>query len=147
MLFMNNKLEQCVNHLKDEIKTVETCLADISNHLASAAEETVGGLEARCKNALAKCEAKREQAGHASQKFVRFLEEKEDELVSRIEDWKTDREIEKLGRRRQEGATSGGGGDSSSAGAIRGGSCNCGSIESPQDRCRSGRIKLCSKIH
>ncbi len=34
--FMNNKLAQCVNHVKDEIKTVETGLAEASNHLASA---------------------------------------------------------------------------------------------------------------
>lgn len=33
---MNDKLAHCVNHLKDEIKTVETGLADTSNHLASA---------------------------------------------------------------------------------------------------------------
>jgi hypothetical protein len=95
---MNNKLEQCVNRLKDEIKTVETGLADTSNDLASAVEETVEGLEARWKNALAKCEAKREQAGQAGQRFLHFLEEKKEELVSKYEDWKTDREIEKLER-------------------------------------------------
>jgi hypothetical protein len=92
----NNKLEQCVNRLKDEIKTVETGLADTSNHLASAAEETVEGLEARWKNALAKCEAKRAQVGQASERFLHFLEEKRKELVSKYEDWKTDHEIEKI---------------------------------------------------
>lgn len=95
---MNNKLEQCVNRLKDEIKTVETGLADTGNDLASAVGETVEGLEARWKNALAKCEAKREQAGQAGQRVLHFLEEKKDELVSKYEDWKTDRAIEKLER-------------------------------------------------
>lgn len=93
---MNNKLEQCSNRLKDEIKAAETCLANTSNHLSSAAEETVEGLEARWKNALAKCEAKREQAGQAGQRLHQFLGGIKDELVSKYEDWKTDREIEKL---------------------------------------------------
>jgi hypothetical protein len=93
---MNNKLEQCINRVQDEIKTIETSLADTSNHLTTAVEQKVEGLEAGWKNALAKCDAKREQAGQAGQRLRQFLEEKKDELVSKYEDWKTDREIEKL---------------------------------------------------
>jgi hypothetical protein len=95
-MFMNNKLEQCINRVQDEIKTIETSLADTSNHLTTAVEQKVEGLEAGWKNALAKCDAKREQAGQAEQRLRQFLEEKKDELVSKFEDWKTDREIEKL---------------------------------------------------
>ena len=95
-MFMNNKLEQCINRVQDEIKTIETSLADTSNHLTTAVEQKVEGLEAGWKNALAKCDAKREQAGQAEQRLREFLEEKKDELVSKFEDWKTDREIEKL---------------------------------------------------
>lgn len=95
---MSNKLEQTVNHLKAEIKAVETCLAATADHLTAAAGEKVEDLEERWKNALAKCEAKREQAGQGAQRFRQFLEEKKDELVSKYEDWKTDREIEKLER-------------------------------------------------
>ena len=93
---MNNKLEQCINRVQDEIKTIETGLADTSNHLTTAVEQKVEGLEAGWKNALAKCDAKREQAGQAEQRLRQFLEEKKDELISKYEDWKTDREIEKL---------------------------------------------------
>ena len=93
---MNNKLEQCINRVQDEIKTIETSLADTSNHLTTAVEQKVEGLEAGWKNALAKCDAKREQAGQAEQRLRQFLEEKKDELVSKFEDWKTDCEIEKL---------------------------------------------------
>lgn len=95
---MSNKLEQTVNHLKDEIQAVETCLAETADHLTAAAGEKAEGLEERWKNALAKYEAKREQAGQGAQKLRQFLEEKKDELVSKYEDWKTDREIEKLER-------------------------------------------------
>lgn len=93
---MENKLEQSINRLKDEIKTVETCLASTSDHLISAVGESVESLETRWKNTLAKCEAKREQAGVAGQRLGQFLEERKEELISKYENWKTDREIEKL---------------------------------------------------
>ena len=83
---MKNKLEQCINRVKDEIKAVETSLADTSTHLTSAVEQKAEGLEAGWKNALADCDAKREQAGQAGQRFRQFLEEKKDELVSKYED-------------------------------------------------------------
>lgn len=93
---MNNRLEQCISRVKEEIKTVETSLADTGNHLTSAVEQNVEVLEARWKDALAKCDAKREQAGQAGQRLRQFLEEKKNEIVSKFEDWKTDREIESL---------------------------------------------------
>lgn len=93
---MNNKLAQCVDRLKTEIKTVETGLADTSQHLAVAVEEKIEGLEARLKHALAKCEAKGEEVGRAGHRFQQFLEKRKDELVTKYEDWKTDREIGKL---------------------------------------------------
>jgi hypothetical protein len=94
--FMNNKLEQCINRVQDEIKTIETSLADTSNHLTTAVEQKAESLEAGWKNALAKCDAKREEAGQAGQRLRQFLEEKKDELISKYENWKIDREIEKL---------------------------------------------------
>ena len=93
---MNNKLDQCINRVQDEIKTIETSLADTSNHFTTAVEQKVEELEAGWKNALAKCEAKREEAGQAGQRLRQYLVEKKDELISRYEDWKTDREIAKL---------------------------------------------------
>jgi hypothetical protein len=93
---MNNKLEQCINRVQDEIKTIESSLADTGNHLTTAVEQKAENLEAGWKNALAKCDAKREEAGQAGQRLRQYLEEKKDELISKYEDWKTDREIEKL---------------------------------------------------
>jgi hypothetical protein len=93
---MNNKLEQCINRVQDEIKTIESSLADTGNHLTTAVEQKAESLEAGWKNALAKCDAKREQAGQAGQRLRQYLVEKKDELISKYEDWKTDREIEKL---------------------------------------------------
>ena len=95
---MNNKLEQCISRLQDEIKTIETSLADTGNHLTTAVEQKAESLEAGWKNALAKCDAKREEAGQAGQRLRQYLVEKKDELIAKYEDWKTDREIGKLER-------------------------------------------------
>jgi len=96
MQTMNTKLNECCDRLKAEVKTAEASLADMSGHLASATEEKLEGLEARWKNALAKCDARREQASNAAQKIRQFLEAKKSEVISKYEDWKTDREIAKL---------------------------------------------------
>jgi exonuclease VII large subunit len=93
---MNTKLDQCCDRLKEEIKTAETSLSNISEHLESASKEKIEALEARWKNALAKCETKREDATSAGQKFRQFLAEKKAEVISKYEDWRADREIEKL---------------------------------------------------
>jgi hypothetical protein len=93
---MNDKLEQCISRVQDEIKTIETSLVDTGTHLTSAVEHKVEDLEAGWKNALAKCDAKREEAGQAGQRLRQYLVEKKDELITKYEDWKTNREITKL---------------------------------------------------
>jgi len=93
---MDDKLQQCICRVQDEIKTIETSLADTGNQLAVAVDQKAESLEAGWKNALAKCDAKREAAGQAGQRLRQYLEEKKDELISKYEDWKTDREIAKL---------------------------------------------------
>ena len=93
---MNNKLEQGIDRLKNEIKTIETGLAATSQHLASAVEEKIDGLDARWKNAVVKYEAKLEEVGQAGHSLRRFLEKKKQDLTAKYEDWKTDREIGKI---------------------------------------------------
>ena len=93
---MSTKLDQCCERLKEELKNTEICLTNMSAHLTLATEEQVEGLEARWKTALAKCDARREDAENAGQKLRQFLEEKKAEVISKYEDWKTDREIDKL---------------------------------------------------
>jgi hypothetical protein len=93
---MSTKLTDFCNRLKEEIRTAESCLADLSGHLTSATGEKLEELEARWKTALARCNARRQDATNAGQKIRQFLEGKKAEVVSKYEDWKTDREIGKL---------------------------------------------------
>jgi len=93
---MHEKLNHCCQRLSAEIKTAETCLADVGQHLAAVTEEKAEGLDGRLKNALAKCDAQRDHARSAGERVRRFLEQKKSGLVNKYEDWRTDREIGKL---------------------------------------------------
>ncbi len=95
---MNRKLDHCILRFEENLRSAETHLTATRGHLAAAAEESVGELEARGKNALAHLETKREQAAAARQKAIHYLEGKKDELIAKFEDWRADREIEKLER-------------------------------------------------
>jgi hypothetical protein len=93
---MSDRLDQCCNRLKAEINTAETCLAQAGHHVSSAAEAGVDALETRLKDALAKCEARREQAAQSGQRIKQFIEEAKHNAVARFEEWKTNREIAKI---------------------------------------------------
>lgn len=95
---MNPKLEQSINRLKDEFKAAESALADTRDHLAVAVQGQLDDLDTRWKAAVAQIETKRGQVGEAGHRFVQLLEAKKHELVTKFEDWKTDREIDKLER-------------------------------------------------
>jgi len=93
---MEDKLEKCCRRLKDEMKSAETCLGSVGQHLATATESKLDTLEAHLKAGIAKCDAKREQAAGAGERVRQFLEQTKADIVSKYEDWKTDREIGKL---------------------------------------------------
>lgn len=93
---MIEKLESCCHRLKEEVRTAEDNLAQVGQHLASAIDSGSDALEACEKNALARCEESQEQARQAGERIRQFLEEKKNTAVTRFEDWKVDREIEKL---------------------------------------------------
>jgi hypothetical protein len=93
---MSEKLDQCRNRLKEEIKSVETNLAQAGQHLASATETKIDTLDTRLKESLTTWESRREQAAQAGERIKHFVEEVKENALSKFEDWKTDREIDKL---------------------------------------------------
>ena len=93
---MSHPIDRCILRLEENLKSAEAYLTETKGHLAAAVEESVDELELRGKNALARLETKREQAASAKQKAIHYLEEKKEELIAKFEDWRTDREIEKL---------------------------------------------------
>lgn len=93
---MNERLIEFRKNLEEEIKSAEASLAKAVHHLSSTTEAGTEALDTSLKEALVKYEAKREQAENAGQRIKLFLSEKTEQAISRYEDWKTDREIEKL---------------------------------------------------
>ncbi len=93
---MNNRLDHACNRFKEEINTIEICLGQVGEHLAAATDAGVDALEVELDKATEKREAKREQAAHAGHRIKKFLEESKENVVTKFEDWKTDREIEKI---------------------------------------------------
>lgn len=93
---MNDRLEQFRKSLEVEIQAAEASLAKAAHHLTISSEAGVEALETGLKETLGKIEAKREQAEHAGHRIKQFIEESASQAISKYEDWKTDREIEKL---------------------------------------------------
>jgi 3-dehydroquinate dehydratase len=93
---MNTRLDDTCTRFKEEINTIELCLGQVGKHLASAADTGVDALEVELDKATEKREAKREQAAHAGHRIKQLLEESKENVVTKFEDWKTDREIEKI---------------------------------------------------
>lgn len=93
---MSDTLNQCIHRFEENLKSAETCLINTKDHLAAATRENVEELETRATSALALLETKREQAASAKEKVLHYLGEKKDELVTKFEDWRVDRAIEKL---------------------------------------------------
>ena len=93
---MSSKLNQSILRFEENLKSAETYLTETKSHLTAAVKESVSEVETRAKNALARLETKREQAAAAKEKVLHYLEEKKDELIAKFEDWRVDREIEKL---------------------------------------------------
>ena len=93
---MSEKLNQCCERLKAEIKTAESSIEKTNHHLATATEQGVHALETRLSEAVAKCDEGRDQATEAAGRLKLFVEEKSHDVLTKIEDWKTDREISKV---------------------------------------------------
>jgi hypothetical protein len=93
---MNDRLEQFCKTLEAEIKAAEASLKKAGHHLTTSSETGLASLDAGLKEAIGKCEAKREQAESAGQRIKQFIEDSATHALSKYEDWKTDREVEKL---------------------------------------------------
>jgi hypothetical protein len=93
---MNDKLEQCCKSFTKEIKAAEAHLDEVSRHVEMVSKNGLEDVEVRLKEAEEKCEASRKRAGEAGQHLKQLVEEKIGSAVSRLEDWKIDRDIAKV---------------------------------------------------
>ena len=74
---MNEKLKQYCDRLQEEVKTAETCLARIGQHLADPELTPLTDWKALLQTATTDYRAKREQAQQAAQRVKVWFEEME----------------------------------------------------------------------
>lgn len=93
---MSEKMKDSCNQLQNEIHHIEQHLSQVSNQVKAAAKTELETLDADLEEAKQKLELKREQAGDAVQRIKELIEETTNDLVTKVEDWKVDRDIEKI---------------------------------------------------
>lgn len=93
---MSEALDRCCNRFKEEINAAASCLTNVGGHVAGVSKKGVDALEADLHKALAKCEAKQEQAAHAGKRVGQFIAEVKKNAVNKFEDWRADRVIGKV---------------------------------------------------
>jgi 16S rRNA U1498 N3-methylase RsmE len=92
---MDDKLKQYCGRLQEEIKSTETCLARVGQHLVSPELTPLAKWKALLQEATTQCREKREPAQQAAQRVKVWLEEMEKRVGVPFDDSHLDREAVK----------------------------------------------------
>jgi hypothetical protein len=93
---MSTQLDHYRAQVKQEIITAEGKLKDVSRHIQTATDDERTALELKFKEAETQCAVSRQDATDAGLRVTQYIEDKIGSAVSKFEDWKTDRDIEKI---------------------------------------------------
>ncbi|NOQ78799.1 MAG: hypothetical protein GQ546_05305 [Gammaproteobacteria bacterium] len=93
---MTKKMEKPCNRLKDEISHIEQHLSQVGLQIKSAEKSELNALDADLRKAKEVCESKREQASDALKRINAFIKETKDSVITQLEDWKTDYQIDQI---------------------------------------------------
>lgn len=89
---MNDKLKQYCDRLQAEVKSTETSLSRLGQHLVSPELTPLADWKASLQAATAECTAKREQAQQAARRVEAWLEEAEKMTGAPLDESNLDRE-------------------------------------------------------
>ena len=90
---MNENLNQNCDRLREAVKSAETCLARVGQHLVSPESTPLANWEALLLKATTQCKAEREPARQADQRVRVWLEEMEHEAAAPLDETNLDGEI------------------------------------------------------
>ena len=93
---MSNKLDKSCNRLKEEINHIEQHLSKVGHQIKVAGKSDLEVLDADLNKAKEQYESKKELAADALQRVNQFIEEKKKSVITQLEDWKTDYQIERI---------------------------------------------------
>jgi predicted nucleic acid-binding Zn-ribbon protein len=96
---MSEKVDKFCDGLKASLNKVEAQINEVKSNLSFAAKEGKDVVNAKLAKAKADVEAKKQEVAAAKARFDQQVEDKKAETSSKIEEWKTNREIAKLEHR------------------------------------------------
>ncbi len=96
---MSENIDNFTNNLRDKLNEIDDRLLSVKRTIESASEETQATIESKLNGVKAKLETKQHEFNAYRTKLKELASEKQAEVKSKVEEWKTKREIEKLNRR------------------------------------------------
>lgn len=96
---MSEKIDNFTNTLRDQLNAMDDRLTSIKSTIESASQETEATVESKLNEVKAKLKTKQNEFATYRTKLANLVTEKESEVMSKVEGWKTKRETEHLNRR------------------------------------------------
>jgi chromosome segregation ATPase len=96
---MSEQIDNFTNSLRNQLNDIEDRLSSIKTTIESASQETQTTIESQLKQVKTKLETKRYDFDTYQLEVKRQAEEKQAEVESKIDGYKTNQEIEELNRR------------------------------------------------
>lgn len=96
---MSEKTDQMRAKIEEGLKNLEQRLTGVKADLEAAGDKTRAAFGERLEEAKGRLEAGRKDVEEARTRIAAYVEEKKGETSAAIEDWKTQRRVDKLERR------------------------------------------------
>ncbi|HIK14710.1 MAG TPA: hypothetical protein IGS53_05380 [Leptolyngbyaceae cyanobacterium M33_DOE_097] len=96
---MSERIDNFTNNLRNQLNDIDDLLSAVKLTIESASQESQAVVESKLKAVKAKLETKRQDFNTYRLELKKQAEEKQSEILSKIDNWKTNRELEDLNRR------------------------------------------------
>jgi len=96
---MSTATANFTKQLHDNLEEIEERAKSLKKSLKSASKKTQSEIQSKLDEAKAKLSAKKQEFDQYREKLKTQFEEKESEVKVNVEEWKTNREVKKLGHR------------------------------------------------
>lgn len=96
---MTEQIDNFTNGLRDRLNDIDTRLSSLKTTIESAPRETQAVVEAKLHEVKANLDTKRHEFATYRANLLELAEEKQTEIQSKVEEWKTKRQVGELNRR------------------------------------------------
>jgi len=96
---MSEKIDSFTNNLRDTLNDIDSRMSSVKATIESASEETQETIKSKLSEVKANLETKRQEFVTYRARLQELAVEKQAEVTSKVEEWKTKRETEHLSHR------------------------------------------------